>query len=75
MVHQMADIFPDTVRELYGLPTDYEAVAAIAIGYPGDPAMLPERFRQREMATRSRKPIANFTFAGHWGHPSPIVTR
>jgi nitroreductase len=73
MVHQMAGIFPDTVRELYGLPADYEAVAAMAIGYPGDPAMLPERFRQREMAKRSRKPIADFTFSGHWGTSSPIV--
>jgi nitroreductase len=73
MVHQMAGIFPEKVRELYGLPAEYEAVAAIAIGYPGDPATLPERFRQRELATRSRKPIADFAFSGHWGQPSPIV--
>lgn len=72
-VHQMAGIYPDKVRELYSIPAEYEAVAAIAIGYPGDPSMLPEKFRQREFATRFRKTIADFTFAGHWGNPSPIV--
>jgi nitroreductase len=72
-VHQMAGIYPDKVRELYGIPGDYEVVAALAIGYPGDPEILPERFRQRELAKRSRKTIAEFTFAGHWGRPSPIV--
>lgn len=74
MVHQMAGIYPDKVRELYGLPAEYEAVAAIAIGYPGDPAVLPERFQQRELAKRSRKPIGDFTFAEHWGRPSSIVS-
>ncbi|MBA2253163.1 MAG: nitroreductase family protein [Nitrospirales bacterium] len=73
MVHQMAGIYPDKVRELYGIPGEYEVVAAIAIGYPDDPEILPEKFRQRELAKRFRKPIADFTFAGHWGRPSPIV--
>ena len=73
MVHQMAGIYPEKVRELYGIPAEYDVVAAIAIGYPGDPSILPDRFRQRESAKRSRKPIADFTFAGYWGRPSPIV--
>jgi hypothetical protein len=69
----MAGIYPDKVRELYGIPGDYEVVAAIAIGYPGDPETLPDKFRQREVAKRVRKPIADFTFTGHWGRSSPIV--
>jgi nitroreductase len=73
MVHQMAGLYPDQVRELYGIPAEYEVVAAIAIGYPGDPGILPERLRQRELAKRSRKSIVDFTFTGQWGRPSPIV--
>src|SRR5438309_11107155 len=74
VVHQMAGILPDKIRELYGIPEGYEAVAGVALGYPGDPATLPERLRQRELAPRSRKPIQDFVFAGRWGRPSPIVT-
>jgi nitroreductase len=74
MVHQMAGFSPDKARELFELPADYEAVAAIAIGYPGDPSLLPDRLRQRELAPRSRKPITDFVFTGRWGHQSPIVT-
>ena len=74
VVHQMAGIFPDKIRELYGIPEGYEAVAGIVLGYPGDPEILPERLRQRELAPRSRKPIQDFVFAGRWGQTSPIVT-
>ena len=74
VVHQMAGILPDKIRKLYGIPEGYEAVAGIALGYPGDPEILPERLRQRELAPRSRKPIQDFVFAGRWGRPSPIVT-
>jgi hypothetical protein len=72
MVHQMAGLYPDQVRELYGIPVEYEVVAAIAIGYPGNPELLPVRFRQREAATRSRNPIVEFTFAGHWAIRRPL---
>jgi hypothetical protein len=49
-------------------------VAAVAIGYPGDPAMLPDRLRQRELGPRSRKPLQDSVFAGRWGQVSPLVT-
>jgi nitroreductase len=73
-VHQMAGILPDKVRALYGVPEQYEPVAAIALGYPGDPQSLPERLRNRELAPRERKPLTEFVFTGRWGQPSPIVT-
>ena len=74
MVHQMAGILPDKIRELYGIPEGYEAVAGIALGYPGDPQALPERLRQRELAPRERKPLPEFVFTGHWGRTSPVVS-
>lgn len=73
-VHQMAGIFPDKVRELYGIPEDYEPVAGIALGYPGDPQSLPERLSKRELGPRERRPLAEFVFSGRWGQTSSIVT-
>jgi len=73
-VHQMAGILPDKAREVFGIPENFEAVAGIAIGYPGDPMTLPEgRLRDNETGARQRKPLTDFVFSGKWGHVSPIV--
>ena len=74
-IHQMAGILPEKAREIFGIPEGYEAVAGIALGYAGDPASLPEKLRERELAPRERKPVSSFVFTGHWGKPSPIVAR
>jgi nitroreductase len=68
-IHQMAGFSAEKVRELYQLPAEFEPVAAIAIGYPGDPATLPENFREREVAPSSRNAIEAFAFTGNWGNP------
>jgi nitroreductase len=74
VVHQMAGIHPEKIRELYRLPEGYEPVAGIALGYPGDPEALPERLRQRELAPRERKPLTEFVFTGLWGRTPPLVS-
>ena len=74
VVHQMAGFHPDKVRELYGVPEQFEPVAAIALGYPGDPGSLPERLRKRELAPRERKSLTEFVFAGRWGQTSSLVS-
>jgi len=74
-VHQMAGFDPEKARQIFGIPPAWEAIAAIAIGYPGDPASLPQPLKDRELAPRTRKPIAEFVMAGHWGHTAPFVTK
>lgn len=66
-VHQMAGIHLDQTRETYGIPKDYDPVAGIAIGYPGDPDTLPEALREMERAPRQRKPLEALVFSGRWG--------
>jgi len=66
-VHQMIGILPDKVRELYSIPEGYEPLTAVAIGYAGDPADLPEELRARDGARRPRKPLKEFVFSGKWG--------
>ncbi|MEK6527150.1 MAG: nitroreductase family protein, partial [Nitrospirota bacterium] len=73
VVHQMAGILPERVRELYAIPEQYEPVAGIALGYPGNADMLPDALRQRELAKRTRKPISEFVFNGRWGQTSRLV--
>jgi hypothetical protein len=50
-----------------------QPLTGLAIGYPGDPAALPENLRERDAARRPRKPLASFVFGGKWGTPSPVV--
>jgi nitroreductase len=66
-VHQMAGFSTDKARETYALPPTAEPVAAIALGYLGDPDSLPEDLRQRELVASPRKPIGEFVFSGSWG--------
>jgi nitroreductase len=74
-VHQMAGILPDKAKQLFHIPDGYEAVAGIAIGYPGDPNSLPEQLRAQEHSPRQRKALDSFVFDGDWGKPSPIVAK
>jgi nitroreductase len=74
-VHQMAGFDPDTAREVFRIPAGFEAIAAFAIGYPGDANSLPQPLRDREIAPRSRKPIRDFVITGEWGRPAPFVSQ
>ena len=74
-IHQMAGLLPEKACEVFGIPEGFEAVAGIALGYPGDPASLPEGLRDRETAPRERKALDSFVFGGKWGHASPIVAK
>jgi nitroreductase len=74
-VHQMAGFSPEKARELYNIPATAEAVAAIALGYLGDPQTLPDDLRERELTPSVRKPLQEFVFGGQWGQPATWVQR
>lgn len=73
LVHQMAGFHSEKAREVFGIPEDWEPVAAMAIGYPGDPESLPQPLRDRELAPRTRKPLQEFVMSGTWGHTARFV--
>lgn len=66
--HQMAGYDAEKVRTEFGIPPDCDPVAAIAIGYPGDAAVLDDRLRRRELNPRERSPISDFVYSDRWGH-------
>lgn len=72
-VHQMAGIRPDAARETYAVPDDFEPMAGLAIGYLGDPQMLPEKLQSSETAPRSRKPLDALVFGDTWDAPADVV--
>ena len=55
------------------VPQNVQPLTGIAIGYAGDPATLPEAYRQRDLAPRTRKPLAEFVFGDRWGTASDLV--
>jgi hypothetical protein len=71
----MIGILPDQARKLYQIPEHCEAWTGLAIGYKGDPAKLPDALKQRNRATRQRKPVTQFVFTGEWGQASPAVLK
>ena len=73
VVHQMIGILPDRAREVYIVPEGSQAVTALAIGYAADPDNLPEAFKERDLAPRTRNPLAAFVFAGKWGDSSDLA--
>jgi nitroreductase len=72
-VHQMAGFDPEKARQAFGIPAGWEAISAMAIGYPGNPDSLPQRLKDRELAPRTRKPIREFVMTGSWGHTAPFA--
>ncbi|HAP38581.1 MAG TPA: nitroreductase [Nitrospira sp.] len=69
IAHQMAGFDVEKARADLGIPAGFEPVAMIALGYPGDPAILDERLRQRELAPRERKSAREFVAVGRWNEP------
>jgi nitroreductase len=75
VVHQMAGFDPDQARTTFAIPEGWEPLAAIAIGYPGNPDSLPSKLKERELSPRTRKPIREFVMTGSWGHTAPFAAK
>lgn len=53
-VHQMGGFSAQTLRQNLNIPDAYELGVIMAIGYPGNPDLLSENLKQRELAPRIR---------------------
>jgi nitroreductase len=74
-VHQMGGFDADKARQVFAIPEGWAPIAAFAVGYPGDPASLPQPLHDREIAPRSRKPLTDFVMSGHWGHTASFLQK
>jgi nitroreductase len=73
IVHQMAGFRIDQARANCQIPEGYEPVAMMAVGYPGDPAQLSDRLRERETQPRVRKPLTELVYTATWEQHSPLL--
>lgn len=73
VVHQMAGIDVEHARRALHVPAGFEPATALAIGYEGDPALLPDWAKALEHAPRQRKPLKELVFTGTFGTPAPFA--
>ncbi len=66
-VHAMIGIEKEVARERLAIPEGWDPLTAVAIGYPGLPAELAEKLRERDRAPRERKSLAEFVHGGRFG--------
>jgi nitroreductase len=64
MVHQMSGYDLERAKETLVIPTRYEPMTMMAIGYKGDPAKLPAEVAARESRERTRMEISKFLVQG-----------
>jgi nitroreductase len=74
-VHQMAGYDVEKARNVFEIPAGWDPIAAIALGYPGEPASLPAPYKERETAPRVRKPISEFVMSGRWGNKATFLSK
>ena len=67
-LHQMAGFDTAAAAAAIGVPSDVSVVVAAALGYPGDPARLPEGIDEKDPAERERKGLSTFVFRGEWSN-------
>lgn len=68
IAHSMGGFDGQRARAAFGIPANWEPVAATAVGYAAaDRSACPPAHVQREDAPRVRKPLNEFVFTGRFG--------
>jgi nitroreductase len=67
-VRQIGGFSPADARAAFAIPTRFEPMTVVAVGQPLAGAEIPEDLREREVAPRIRKPLAEVAFS-RWGEP------
>lgn len=60
--HQMGGFDRSKAKEAFSYPEEYEMVSIIALGFLGNPDILDEPFKTRELTPRERKSPERFAF-------------
>ena len=67
MTHQMGGFDPQKASTTFNIPERYTPIAMMTVGYQVKKDALPEDMKERELAERQRKPLAECFFDAKWG--------
>jgi nitroreductase len=68
--HQMGGFHPERLLAALDIPAEgFRPLTVIAVGSHAHADLLPEELRQREIATRERRPLNETFYNGTWGRP------
>ena len=67
VVHQMGGFDAEKARALFKLPAGCTPMSMIAVGYQADIDVLDDDFKAAELAERTRAPLDQRVYFGHWG--------
>ena len=59
-IHQMGGFSQEEVRKRFDISDEKEIIVVMALGYLGDPNILSDKLKERELAERKRKSIEEF---------------
>ncbi|HEY0447955.1 nitroreductase family protein [Actinophytocola sp.] len=68
VAHQMGGFDKEGAKLVFSLPANVEPLVVVAVGTLGSPDLLDDDRRERELAPRRRKPLAEIAFTGEWGN-------
>ncbi|MEX0783883.1 MAG: nitroreductase family protein [Dehalococcoidia bacterium] len=75
IAHPMAGFDEVAGRRAFGGPEDLRILVVLAIGYPGDPASLPDDLQKRETIPQERIPLANLLVEDRWTDEHGVSAR
>jgi nitroreductase len=70
--HPMAGFDPDQAQAAFGIPPLFQPGVVIAVGYLGDPGVLPAALRERELRPRTRRRLEELVFETNWDEGSSL---
>ena len=71
-LHQMGGFNKEEAKKLFNIPTGFDPVSVIALGYQGNADELPSPLRERELKPRERKPLSEIVYANTFGEVDPL---
>lgn len=67
--HQMGGFDCEKARAAFGIPEQVEMMSMLAVGYAADADTLSDELKERELAPRKRRPLAELFYEGVWNQP------